>query len=94
MQAQAPPVGPGRPQDFRGAHPPPRGQSDGWGNSPYSVNFILSSEYGACAIFGKIVGRGGNAPYSVNLSSEYGACAIIGKYSLKSLNDFSMFYVH
>ena len=34
-------------------------------NAPYSVNFILSSEYGACAIFGKNKVEGGNAPYSV-----------------------------
>ena len=34
-------------------YPPPYGQSGGGGNAPCSVNFILSSEYGACAIFGK-----------------------------------------
>ena len=37
----------------------------GGGNAPCSVNFILSSEYGACAIFGKNKVEGGNAPYSV-----------------------------
>ena len=40
----------------------------GGGNAPYSMNFISSCEYGACAIFAKIVGwgGGGNAPYSLN----------------------------